>query len=447
MNFLSLLEAKRDGRALTATQVQDIIAASTAGQVPDYQMAAFLMAVFFRGLSTEETRALTLAMRDSGEVLRFPADPRPLVDKHSTGGVGDKVSLPLVPLLACLGFRVPMISGRGLGITGGTLDKLEAIPGFTTALSTERIIETVQRVGCVLCGQTDRMVPADKRLYALRDVTGTVPSIPLIVASILSKKLAENLNALVLDVKFGHAAFMRTRDQARELAQAMVALGNECGVRTRALLTAMNTPLGRTAGNWLEVKESIECLERNAGCQSVSSENKQSAPDLQELVVLFAAHLLVLSGKANNVETGEAQAIACLASGGPRRKWDEMLAAQGADLDALQRKLAADHAAPAVLELSADRAGFVSHCDARLVGELVRDLGGGRLTKEGVIQPDVGVDHLAKPGEPVSPGLLLGRVHATDRAQADVAVARLRQAFTISEEPPAPTPLVIEVIG
>src|SRR3954471_15371300 len=210
MNALPLIEAKRDGQILSQEQIRELIVAFTKGKIPDYQMAALLMAIYFRGLNPEETRALTLAMRDSGEVLRFPKNDRPVVDKHSTGGVGDKVSLPLAPLLACLGFRVPMISGRGLGITGGTLDKLEAIPGFTTALDLQRIVAVVQSVGCVICGQTARMVPADKGLYALRDVTGTVPSIPLIVASILSKKLAEGLSALVLDVKFGSAAFMPT---------------------------------------------------------------------------------------------------------------------------------------------------------------------------------------------------------------------------------------------
>ena len=272
----------------------------------------------------------------------FPDDPRPLVDKHSTGGVGDKVSLPLAPLLACLGFRVPMISGRGLGITGGTLDKLEAIPGFNTALSLDRIISTVQSVGCVICGQTAQMVPADKGLYALRDVTGTVPSIPLITASILSKKLAENLEALVLDVKFGAAAFMPTIDKANELAHAMVELGNECGVNTRALITNMDRPLGRAAGNWLEVKESVHCLEG------------LGPPDLEELVIAFAATLLLQTGKANHLEAARAQAPACLASGKPRKKWDEMIAAQGADMEAFNRKLAQEHTAPVVMELTAD---------------------------------------------------------------------------------------------
>src|SRR6185369_14495846 len=261
----------------------------------------FLMAIYFQGLDSTETTALTIAMRDSGDVLKFPSDSRPLVDKHSTGGVGDKVSLPLAPLLACLGFRVPMISGRGLGITGGTLDKLDSIPGFQTSLPAARIIELVHRVGCVICGQTDRMVPADKRLYALRDVTGTVPSIPMIVASILSKKLAEGLQALVLDVKFGAAAFMPTLDQARKLARAMVDLGNECGVTTRALLTRMDSPLGSAAGNWLEVKEAVDCLDG------------KGPDDLRQLVIACAAHLLAETGKAKNLEEGRQQAVDCLA--------------------------------------------------------------------------------------------------------------------------------------
>ncbi len=322
-------------------------------------------------------------MRDSGDVLRFPADPRPVVDKHSTGRSGGQGLAAVGPLLACLGFRVPMISGRGLGITGGTLDKLDSIPGFNSLPSAERIIEIVQTVGCVICGQTARMVPADKGLYALRDVTATVPSIPLIVASILSKKLAEGLNALVLDVKYGAAAFMPTLEKGRELAQALVALGNECGVKTRALLTNMDTPLGRAAGNWLEVKESVHCLEgRGPG-------------DLRELVLACAAHLLVQTGKAKDLEAALRQADECLASGEPRKKWDEMLAAQGADLDAFNRKLALDHTAPVVVELKAPASGFVSRCDARILGEVVRDLGGGRFTKESGINYDVGVDAIA----------------------------------------------------
>ena len=462
MNFLSLIEAKRDGQTLDAAQIKETIAAYTAGQIPDYQMAAFLMAVYFRGLTRAETRALMLAMRDSGDVLRFPDDPRPLVDKHSTGGVGDKVSLPLAPLLACLGFRVPMISGRGLGLTGGTLDKLDSIPGFQSLLPTERITEIVQTVGCVICGQTARMVPADKALYALRDVTATVPSIPLIVASILSKKLAESLDALVLDVKFGVAAFMPTLEKARELAQTLVTLGNECGVKTRALLTNMHTPLGRSAGNWLEVKESVACLDPKSGGRA--SPRAQTSPedgargdarppeqehvptDLKELVLACAAHLLVQTGKAKTPDAARQQAENCLASGKPREKWDEMLAAQGADLAAFNRKLALDHTAQVVVELKAPTSGFVSRCDARILGEAIRDLGGGRFTKESGINYDVGVDALAKPGEATQAGDVLARIHAADRAQANTACARLKTAFGISAQPPAAQPLIAEVI-
>jgi len=434
MNFLSLIEAKREGRVLEAAQIKEIISEYVAGKIPDYQMSALLMAVYFRGLDTRETSALTLAMRDSGDMLTFPKDHRPLVDKHSTGGVGDKVSLPLAPLLACLGMRVPMISGRGLGITGGTLDKLESIPGFNTALDLERIVAQVQSVGCVICGQTARMVPADKAMYALRDVTGTVPSIPLITASILSKKLAENLQALVLDVKFGAAAFMPTLEQANELATAMVQLGNECGVNTRALITGMDAPLGRAAGNWLEVKESVECLEGNGPA------------DLRELVIDCAAHLLVQTNLAPGIEDGRELADKCLDSGKPRAKWNEMLAAQGADVAAFEKKLRRNHTAPVVIELDAEQDGFVTGCDARVIGEVVRDLGGGRLTKETVINPEVGLDLLPTLGDVVSFGSILCRVHAADKAQADAALARLKTAFKISEFPPASEPLVREVI-
>ena len=430
MNFLSLIETKRDGRPLSADELRQVI--ESLPTLPDYQVAAFLMAIFFRGLSTEETTALTLAMRDSGDVLTFPKDSRPLVDKHSTGGVGDKVSLPLAPLLACLGLRVPMISGRGLGITGGTLDKLESIPGFTTALPAARITEIVQSVGCVICGQTERMVPADKRLYALRDVTGTVPSIPLITASILSKKLAESLDALVLDVKFGCAAFMQTQEQARELAKAMVALGNQCGVNTRAVLTDMNTPLGCAAGNWLEVKESVACLDGTG------------PDDLRELVVVFAAHLLVQTKKAGSLEAARAQAGSCLASGAPRQKWDEMLVAQGANLDAFNQKLARDVTAPVVVELKADRGGYVSKCDARISGEVIRDLGGGRLTKESKIHFDVGVDQMVKPGDQVKPGSRLVRIHANCETEGSHAVQRLGAAFYLGDSPPTTAPLINE---
>jgi pyrimidine-nucleoside phosphorylase len=434
VNFLSLIESKREGQALSRKEIQALVREFTAGRIPDYQMAAFLMAVFFRGLNADETTALTLAMRDSGDVLKFPPDQRPLVDKHSTGGIGDKVSLPLAPLLACLGFRVPMISGRGLGITGGTLDKLDSIPGFKTLLPAKRITRIVQQVGCVICGQTDRMVPADKKLYALRDASGTVPSISLITASILSKKLAESLAALILDVKFGCAAFMPTKAEARKLAQAMVKLGKQCGVNTRAILTDMNTPLGRAAGNWLEVKESVDCLDG------------KGPADLRELVIDCAAHLLVQTRKARSLGAARNQAVDCLASGAPRRKWDEMLAAQGADLATFRRKLAQDSTARVVTELRADRAGYISRCDARIIGEVIRDLGGGRQTKDSAINYDVGVDQLAKPGDRIGKGGTLCRIHATNAKQASLAGSRIETAFTIQSRPLKPGQLVPEII-
>ncbi len=435
MNFLSLIESKREGKTLAPEHIRHFIRDFTAGKIPDYQMAAMLMAIYFRGLNEHETTALTLAMRDSGEVLKFPEDSRPIVDKHSTGGIGDKVSLPLAPLLACLGFRVPMISGRGLGITGGTLDKLDSIPGFKTLLPIQKIISQVQKVGCIICGQTEKMVPADKKKYALRDASGTVPSIPLIVSSILSKKLAEDLDALILDVKFGCAAFMQNKPDALKLAKAMVMLGNDCRVNTRAILTDMNTPLGRAAGNWLEVKESVACLENQSGLD-----------DLRLLVVVSAAHLLVQTGKAKNLSIAKKMANDCLNSGAPRKKFDEMLVAQGADLRAFQKKLSRDSTAPCVVELKALRARHVSRCDAQIIGEVIRDLGGGRMTKDSVINYDVGMDQIAKPGEYMKKDSVLARIHAATKDEAYAALLRVQSAFEITRAKPKVPPLIFGMI-
>jgi pyrimidine-nucleoside phosphorylase len=433
MNCLPLIEAKREGKALSAEQIRSIIAGYTGGRIPDYQMAALLMAILFRGMDAAETRALTIALRDSGQRLQFPPDPRPLVDKHSTGGVGDKVSLVLAPLLACLGFRVPMISGRALGITGGTLDKLESIPGFRSALHAKHIIDQVQKIGCVICAQTDDMVPADKALYALRDATGTVPSIPLITASILSKKLAENLDCLLLDVKFGSAAFMQTEAQARELAATMVRLGNECGVKTRALLTDMHAPLGHSAGNWLEVREAVACLE----CQGPA--------DLEQLVMECAAQLLVMSNAALDVAAARSRALEKLRSRAALDKWEQMIAAQGTDLKAYREKLRGDF--PGITtEVNAQRNGFVQSCDARVIGEVVRDLGGGRMQKESQVNVDVGVDRIRRPGKSVRCGEVLGRVHTADLAGTRDACERVKTAFVIGEAKPEILPLVREVL-
>lgn len=420
MNFLQLIEAKRDGATLSDAQIGEIVQGVTTDTLPDYQIAAWLMSVYFQGLSEAETRALTLAMRDSGIVLKFPHDPsRPVVDKHSTGGVGDKVSLPLAPLLAALGFRVPMISGRGLGITGGTLDKLDSIPGFSTAQPEDKIAEIVERVGCAMVGQTEDMVPADKRLYALRDVTATVPSINLITASILSKKLAEGLDALVLDVKYGAAAFMQTREKAQQLADAMETLGNACGVKVEAFLNDMNTPLGRTAGNWLEVVESVECLEN------------RGPDDLRDLVLQCAGRLLMLTEREPNLEAGLATARACLESGEPRSKWNELLEAQGADLSAFEQKLKAPVQAYA-LPITSPHSGTIVECDARIIGEVVRDLGGGRAAKDSVLDLNVGIAEMKKPNERVKPGENLCVLYARNEAEAKANAERVRSAWKIS---------------
>jgi pyrimidine-nucleoside phosphorylase len=335
-------------------------------------------------------------------------------------------------LLACLGFRVPMISGRGLGITGGTLDKLESIPGYTTALPVGRIVEQVQRIGCVICGQTDDMVPADRALYALRDVTGTVPSIPLITASILSKKLAESIDCLVLDVKFGSAAFMQSESQARELAEKMVSLANECGVKTRALLTDMNGPLGRAAGNLLEVREAVECLEG------------RGPADLDQLVVESAAQLLVLSSRAPDLDGARKQGRQVLQSRQPLARWEQMLAAQDVAVEAYQ-KVVTHRFAPFIREVPVKRAGFVQSCDARIIGEVVRDLGGGRMHKDSKIDPVVGIDQIAKPGEAVTMDSVLCRVHGVSASSTEEAARRLQSAFQIAVDPPELRPLIRDV--
>jgi len=318
---------------------------------------------------------------------------------------------------------VPMISGRGLGITGGTLDKLESIPDFQTQISPDRMVQQVQEIGCCICGQTADMTPADRALYALRDVTGTVPSIALIVASILSKKLAENLDCLILDVKFGTAAFMQNYDDALQLARSMVELGNECGTKTRALLTRMDIPTGRACGNWLEVKESIQILEG------------QGPSDLRELIIECAAHLLEQSGLATNLLEARQRAADCLASGAPRRKWDEMLEWQSADLEKFNSKLQ-NHNAPVIHEIKASRAGFLTKCDARIIGEVIRDLGGGRLHKDSLLNYDIGVDELAKIGEKLEKDAPLCRLHTATENDAQAAVARLQAAFEITDSPP-----------
>lgn len=411
-----------------------LINAFVVGEVPEAGMAAFLEAAADRGFTPDETRALTLAVRNSGTVLCYPADARPRVDRHATGAVGDKISLALAPLLACLGFRVPMICGHGLGLTGGILDKLACVPGIRVDLKADQIVQQVQTVGCAISGPTPRMIPAEPKLRATREQSGTLDFIPFIAASILSRKLAENLDALVLDLPFGRGASLPTLEQARELAASLVPLGQECGVHTRALLTERAVPIGRCVGNWLEVKEAVACLEG------------YGPEDLRRAVVEHAAHLFVQTERVSTVDRARALAEKCLQSGAPRRRWDEMLSAQGADLEACARKLRLDHSAPVVVELTAPHAGFVANCDARAISEAVRSLGGGRLNSGELLAADVGLDHLAKPGDALEAGNVLARVHALDQPTADAALGRLENAFALSDAPLEVPPFVAEVI-
>ncbi len=396
MHIPSLIERKRDGGVLSLEEIRTLVGGYVGGEVPDYQMAALAMAVFFRGMNDAETTALTMEMRDSGEVFAWPAGTPPKVDKHSTGGVGDKVSLILAPLLACEGVWVPMISGRGLGFTGGTLDKLESIPGFRVDLGWPEMLAQLEKVGCFIAGQTGNLCPADKKLYALRDVTGTVASLPLIVASIMSKKLAESLDRLVLDVKFGRGAFMQKREDAQKLADAMVAVGRGAGVETFAALNPMNEPLGRTAGNALEVAECVEVLRGG------------EPEDLIELTLELAAKLVPASKDALRAR---------LHDGSAWEKFVGMVEAQGGDAGTLE-KMREVHRAPVVTEVVAPRDGTLSKLDALEIGRLCVELGAGRAKAGDAVDFAVGVECLRKQGERVAKGEPIVRVHSRGAVEA-----------------------------
>jgi pyrimidine-nucleoside phosphorylase len=431
MNAAVLIAKKRDGRELTQGEIAFLVHGFTHGSIPEYQMAAFAMAVFLQGMTTDETAALTDAMLQSGVWLVWPRRDRPIVDKHSTGGIGDKTSLILAPLLACCGLAVPMISGRGLGATGGTLDKLEAIPGFRTDLSLAEIQATVERVGCVITGASAEIVPADRKLYALRDVTATVPSIPLITASIMSKKLAESLDALVLDVKFGSGAFMKTLDGARLLARSLVDTGERMGVRTTALLTDMNQPLGRLAGNLVEVHEALACLKG------------EGPADLWELTRELAAEVAQgLGGREGR--TGAFRVAHALyldehiRSGRAMEKFREMVAAQGGDLDRLP-------AMPGGGEVVAGRSGFIGTIDAEALGLAIIELGGGRKVMTDKIDHAVGLAMLVRLGERVDAGQAIVRVFGSSERRQQVRPL-IERAVAIQDEPPQAGPLIVERI-
>ncbi len=430
-----IIEKKRNGDALTDDEIREFIQGFTRGTIPDYQMAALAMAIYFRGLSADETAALTEAMLRSGDVLDTASIAAPKIDKHSTGGIGDKVSLILAPLVACCGVAVPMISGRGLGITGGTLDKLESIPGYRTQLATAEFLHIVAACGCSIVGQTERLAPADRKLYALRDVTGTVPSIPLITASILSKKLAAGVDGLVLDVKCGRGAFMPTPETARELAHSLVHVGRQMGKQMTALITSMDQPLGRAVGNALEIVETVAALQ---GC---------GPDDLMEVTLALAERMLLLAGVARSAAEAGAMLARQLESGAAWRKFLDMVRLHGGDVATLVHP---DRLPRARLQepLPAPASGFVAAADAEHIGRACLLLGAGRTKTTDAVDHAVGVADLVKIGQPVAQGQPLAVLHANDERRLAAARAQLETAFRITPAAaPPPLPLIREEIS
>ena len=433
MRAVDLIRQKRDGGALGRAEIDFIVRGVTDGSIPDYQAAALLMAIVLRGMTPAETAALTDAMVRSGVRVEYPDLHGIPVDKHSTGGVGDKTSLVLAPLAAACGAVVPMMSGRGLGHTGGTLDKLESIPGFRTGLSLAELRDAVARVGCALIGQTSEIAPADRTLYALRDVTGTVESIPLISASIMSKKIAEGIGGLVLDVKTGSGAFMKSFDDSRRLAESLVAIGNASGVRTEALITAMDAPLGRQVGNALEVIESIETLKG------------RGPADLEDLSVRFAARMLVLAGVERDAAAAGRRVRQAIASGAGVEKFREIVANQGGDPNVVD-----DYSRlPATAErreIRATQAGFVTGLQAEHVGRAAVALGAGRAKLDDTVDPAVGIEVLAPVGSRVAEGDPVFIVHHRGERGLSEAVPLLTSAITVADVAPAVRPLVVAEI-
>jgi pyrimidine-nucleoside phosphorylase len=422
------IEEKRDGKAHTEGDLRAWIATVADGSLPDYQIAAWLMAVYLNGMTDEEIAILTDAMMHSGECVTFQLN-RPTADKHSTGGIGDKISIPLAPLCAAMGLAVPMISGRGLGITGGTLDKLESIAGFNVRLPIAQFKTLTDRVGCCMIGQTDTLAPADRRLYALRDVTGTVPSIPLITASIMSKKLAEGADTLLFDVKFGSGAFMKTLEDARNLAHHLIETGKRLGRTCRALLTDMDQPLGRTVGNALEIKESLEILQG------------RGPDDVRTLTLTEAAHMAHAAGLFPTLEAAYARAVEALDQGEAMAKFREMCVAQGGDPDAPLPQ--ATYREP----LIAERAGIVAHVNAEAIGRAALTLGAGRVAVTDTPDPAAGIDALVQVGERIKPGTLLCILCAENREKIDAVREQVRQAITLVDHDVPLRQLITEVLG
>ena len=426
-----IIRAKRDGNELAADEIDFFVHGLTDGSISEGQVAALAMAVFLKGMAQGETVALTLAMRDSGRVLDWAGLPGPVVDKHSTGGIGDKVSLVLAPILAACGAYVPMLSGRGLGHTGGTLDKLESIPGYTTQPDLNRLRQAVREAGCAIIGQTDDLAPADRRLYAIRDVTATVESIPLITASILAKKLAGGLQALVMDVKTGSGAFMPTHERAEALARSIVAVAHGAGLPAVALLTEMGQCLGHSAGNAVEVREAIAMLKGEA-----------VNPQLAEVTLALCGEALALAGLAANSESGRKIAAAALASGAAAERFARMVHALGGPPDLLERHEAHLPAAPLVRPVHSPRPGRVRAVDARSLGLAVVELGGGRRHAAHPVDHAVGLTEVRAIGDEVGSDLPLALVHARDEAGLTAATARLLAAYQIADEAARPQMIV-----
>lgn len=435
MLVVDLIEKKQRGEELDAEEIRFLIHNFSNGHIPDYQVSAWLMSVFFQGMNSHETRELIRAMVDSGAVIDFSDLPGVPVDKHSTGGVGDKITFLVAPLVAAAGVPVPMISGRGLGHTGGTLDKLESIPGLTTALSVERFKQIVAEVGLAIVSQSDVLVPADRKLYSLRDVTATVKSLPLICSSILSKKVAEGARALVLDVKTGVGAVIQGYREARILGRALVEYGNVMGLRTVGVVTDMDTPLGSEVGNALEIAECARILEHGTG-----------PDDLIEITMAVGSRMMVLGKKAATLEEAESTLKKLLRSGKGLTKLQEMVEAQGGNPEALVR--------PELLpksrhgkEVTADRTGILQAVDALKIGKTSVMLGAGRQTMTDAIDPGAGITILAKPGAEVKSGDVLAILH-TDRAEnVDEAASRIKSAFEFGDSPPRLRPRVLDTIG
>ena len=434
MRTVDLIHQKRGGEELAPEEIAFLVNGYTSGEIPDYQMSAFLMAVFFSGMTDREVSALTETMLNSGAVLDLSDIPGVKVDKHSTGGVGDKTSLVIAPIAAAADVVVPMISGRGLGHTGGTLDKLEAIPGFRTNLSVEQFRAQLKELGLCFIGQTDEIAPADKKLYALRDSTATVESIPLISSSIMSKKMAEGIDALVLDVKVGSGAFMKTQVHARRLAQMMVGIGRRLDRRVQALITDMSQPLGYAIGNALEVMEASQTLQ-NSG-----------PTDLTRICLELAARMIFLGKKAPSLDDARKIAETKLVDGSAYKKFKQVVAAQGGNAQALDRFELLPNAT-GMREITAPRAGYVSAIQAEEIGRASTMMGAGRDRKEDEIDPAVGVILEVKIGEKVDAGAVLCRLYYTREDGLEEAAEMVEDAFRISQQKPEPRELILEVIG